>query len=303
MQMGESTSYSMLGSVINVSQDRDGVRIDAPHGWEIHDVHHLWNKNETYHWETGNIFHMTSGQVLHLNFNSAEAHTTLNALTMHVDGTPLNVHIGQKLLAFDVHLEPSGLHKQINVHGGPVHHVLNQFEQTAQEVTLTSKTAVSFLKKTVLNHPADHPGRMTFKADAEMSLKSNASIKLESPNAGTVSLSLNDPASEAILRSTTTTVEGTTEAKMNGGDSKISVQSQKLELSCGNASVKIENNILTTSGTETKLNGKVTLGNPATSNIASKASVRVLRNSVVSDNANVLDEITELKARLSALGG
>ena len=270
--MGESTSYSMMGSVLKQSQDREGVRIDAPHGWVINDVHHAWTKNETYHWETGNIFHMTSGQVFHANLNLAEVHTTTNALTMHVDLTPLNVHIGQKLAAFDVHLEPSGLHKQINVHGGLVNHVVNQFEQTAQEVTLTSTSkALNFFEKTVLNHPAHHPGTMTFKADEKMTLQGGASIRLEGgPDNNQAALSLSETTGKALLYSKqgTTVYSSTQTSVLGGNNSSIVLKNGSLELKSGTATVSLSPGKLETNSNNTKLNGTVHIGQPAISGMA-----------------------------------
>ena len=298
-------SLSAVAAAIAAANTKkhDGVRIKAPHYLEQHDEHRTWTSNKTWHFETGWVYHVTAGQVLHQNLNLAEIHTTSNLMTMHLDITPLNVHIGQKLLAFDVHIEPSGLHKQINVHGGPVHHVLNQFEQTAQEVTLTSKTAVNFLQETVLNHRAKNPGKMNFKADGLMSLKSNASIRLESPYIDPVSLSLNAVPGQAILTSTTTTVRGTTQANIAGGGSFANVGKGNIELNnARGCSFVLNGDTLTTHATNTHLNGKVELGQPATSNMASKKDVEdvlAMTTDALVEDLNILQaQIALLKARL-----
>ncbi len=308
--MGEFPSTSILGSVNLVSQDRDGVRIDAPHGWEIHDVHHQWNKNKTLHIETGMVFHVTSGQVFHSNLNTAEVHTTANVLTMHFDVTPLNVHLRPAFIGIDVHMELSQFRKHVNVHGGHHHLLVKNFHQTSQAVHITStKKPLSGWDKAadVMAKSPGHRGTMTLEADGEMTLESNEEIKLAALRLGESGASAGVVIQETGLASffakELLSLVGEERTLVKGGSSEVTIENGEIKVKSGAASVTLSNGNLTTSATETKLNGKVTLGNPATSNIASKASVRVLRNSVVSDNANVLDEITELKARLSALGG
>ena len=270
-------SLSAVAAAIAAANTKkhDGVRIKAPHYLEQHDEHRSWTSNKTWHFETGWVYHVTAGQVLHQNLNLAEIHTTSNLMTMHLDITPLNVHIGQKLLAFDVHLEPSGLHKQINVHGGPVHHVLNQFEQTAQEVTLTSTSRVlDFFDKTVLNHPAHDPGTMTFKADGAMTLESKASIALSANLKGMLSFDNNGNAELAVTENIKLASRKTV---VKAGNSEVTLETDEIKLESGAASVSLSNGNLTTTATQTRLNGRVTLGDPAASSIATKPVVTPVR--------------------------
>jgi hypothetical protein len=304
MTMGNvPPSLSAVATAIAAANTKkhDGVRIKAPHYLEQHDEHRSWTSNKTWHFETGWVYHVTAGQVLHQNLNLAEIHTTSNLMTMHLDITPLNVHIGQKLLAFDVHIEPSRLHKQINVHGGPVKHVMNEFEQRAQEVTLTSTSkALDFFEKTVLNHPAKNPGKMTFKADGLMSLKSNASIRLESPYIDPVSLSLNAVPGQAILTSTTTTVRGTTQANVAGGGSFANVGKGNIELNnARGCSVVLNGNTLTTNATNTHLNagagGKVYIGQPAIAGMATTVALETARADLAQADLENLAELNKLR--------
>lgn len=277
--MSESPSSSIMGSVLKQTQDREGVHIDTPHGWVINDVHHAWTKNETYHWETGNIFHMTSGQVLHVNLNTVEVHATANVLTMHVDITPLNVHIIQSFLGIDVHIEAGHLRKHVNIHGGHHHQLVSNFHQESQAVHIEStKKAQSGWDNAadLLAHgpDADHLGTMNLEADGVMSLRSVASIELESPNAWTVSLKLNDPPGQAILRSTTTTVKGMTEARIAGGLSFANVQTGNISLNNGQqTTVVLNGTTLTTGAQDTHLNGRVHIGNPSIAGMAQQAAV------------------------------
>jgi hypothetical protein len=271
--MSESTSYSMMGSVLKQSQDREGVRIDAPHGWVINDVHHAWTKNETYHWETGNIFHMTSGQVFHANLNLAEVHTTANVATMHLDITPLNVHMRPIPIGFDVHIEASHYRKHVNVHGGHHHQLLSNFHQesNAVHITSTTKAQTGWDKAAdLLAHgpDVDHLGTITLEADGEMTLSSTPEMRLlsgpvKNPRA---SLELNGTDGEARLFSNKcTTVSSDTQTIVRGGlRSSVLLKTGSLELQSGKASVSLNGGKLTTNATGgSRINGKVSLGEPA----------------------------------------
>jgi hypothetical protein len=294
----------MMGSVLKETQDREGVRIDAPHGWVINDVHHLWNKNETYHWETGNVFHMTSGQVYHANLNLAEVHTTTNALTMHVDLTPLNVHMRPVPIGIDVHLEASHLRKHVNVHGGHHHQLVSDFHQSSQSVHITSTTRpLSGWDKAadVLAHGPDHRGTMTLEADGEMKLESDESIELEVYLGGTsqAGVSISSKDGFALLSGKKTAMLSSDERVfVTGGDSTATLQKNKLVLESGAASVKLDNGNLTTNGTDTKLNGKVTIGQPAVSGMATQTSLKRKSKQLRDSVAEIRAELAALRARL-----
>jgi hypothetical protein len=57
------------------------------------------------------------------------------------------------------------------------------------------------------------------------------------------------------------------------------------------------------SGTDTQLNGKVTIGQPAIAGMATRANVSESGYKTRELNKALLNEITALKARLTALGG
>jgi len=276
----------MMGSVLKETQDREGVRIDAPHGWVINDVHHLWNKNETYHWETGNVFHMTSGQVYHANLNVAEVHTTTNALTMHVDLSPLHVHLNQMAAGIQFHYEPDSRIRKYHVHGGHLINVDNHFATEAHEIELHATKKLGLM------------GTMALEAGGEMSLGSDMSITLIAGKVDQKRHSRLELLVDAILHSgKTTTVHGDDEARLEGGNSEITLKTGELKLESGAASVKLDNGNLTTNGTDTKLNGKVTIGQPAVSGMATQTSLKrkskQLRDSVA--------EIAALKAQIAAV--
>jgi len=302
MTMGNvPPSLSAVATAIAAANTKkhDGVRIKAPHYLEQHDEHRSWTSNKTWHFETGWVYHVTAGQVLHQNLNLAEIHTTSNLMTMHLDITPLNVHIGQKLLAFDVHFEPSYLHKQYNVHGGKVKHVLNQFEQTAQEVTLTSTSkALDFFEKTVLNHPAHHPGTMTFKADGKMTLQGGASIRLEGgPDNNQAALSLSETTGKALLYSKqgATVYSSTQTSVLGGNNSSIVLKNGSLELKSGTATVSLSPGKLETNGNYTKLNGTVHIGQPAISGMATTVALETARADLAQANRENLDKLSQLR--------
>jgi len=279
MQMGEFPSTSILGSVNLVSQDRDGVRIDAPHGWEIHDVHHLWNKNETYHWETGNVFHMTSGQVLHLNGNTAEVHTTANVLTMHLDITPLQVHINQNPIGgIRFHWEPSIRTRNYHYHNGHFVNVNSSSATEAGEIELHASQNDDFrnapqlskYRMSVLNATVPTTGKMTLKADGEMKLHSKANIKIASGENSETKLSLtpahNGARTEAKLSSEETFVSGEVKLSLTGGGSQIVVENNKTTINAGRTNCVFNgtSNSITTNANSSNFNGRINLGNPPT---------------------------------------
>ena len=272
--MSESTSSSMMGSVLKQTQDREGVHIDTPHGWVINDVHHAWTKNETYHWETGNIFHMTSGQVLHVNLNTVEVHATMNVLTMHVDITPLNVHIIQSFLGIDVHIEAGHLRKHVNIHGGHHHQLVSNFHQESQAVHIEStKKAQSLSDKAadLLAHGPDakHLGTMNLEAEGNMTLQGDTIVL----NAGTAKeaaqLNLGQIPGVARMSASKTAGVYSDLTEVAGGNSTITLIKDKLDLKTTGVSISLGGKNLTTNATETVLNGKVTIGNPAITGMAS----------------------------------
>ena len=295
--MGESTSYSMMGSVLKQSQDREGVRIDAPHGWVINDVHHAWTKNETYHWQTGNIFHMTSGQVFHANLNLAEIHTTTNVLTMHVDMTPLQAHFNQAFTGIQVHYEPDSRIRKYHWHGGHWMNVVNLFETEAHEIELSAT-------KDPKDPATLTPGTMSLKADGELRLESKKHIVLESSQAAKAFLFLGGTDGNAKLDSgNITAVSGSNQALVQGADSTIVLKTGNLELKSGNTFVSLSPGKLVTSGDNTQLKGKVTIGEPAIVGMATAVSLSQFQYDSDKLNVSLKAEIAQLKARLTALGG
>jgi len=273
MQMGESSSSSLLGSVINVSQDRDGVRIDAPHGWEINDVHHQWTKNETYHYETGNVFHLTSGQVLHTNLNTAEVHTTANVLTMHVDMTPIQVHINRNLIGgIRFHYEPNIRTRSYHYHHGHFVNLNSSSATEAGEIELHASQKIDFSSApqlssymAVLSAAPPTTGKMTLKADGEMNLHSKENIKIVSGTNRKTSLSFTT--TEAALDSETVGVFGGITLLLCGGSSNIELENDKITLMAGSTSCVFDKtaNAIAANARSVSLNGKVMLGNPSAS--------------------------------------
>jgi len=300
----------MLGSVINKSQDREGVRIDAPHGWEIHDVHHQWTKNETFHWETGNVFHMTSGQVYHANLNLAELHTTTNVLTMHFDLTPLNVHLRPAFIGMDVHMELSPLRKHYNYHKGHHHLLVSNFHQESQAVHIksTTKEQSGWDRRADIGPrtPAGQKGKMTLEADGVMTLSSTSEMKLLSgpENNPKAWLTLNGGDGQAGLTSNKlTTVNSNIRTSISRGlENTIDLTNDSLSLQKGGARVVLRDNDLTTNATTTALNGRVQIGNPAIVNLATQAGLAQVSMAIgVVDTALKL-EINSLKAKIAEMG-
>jgi hypothetical protein len=299
--MSESTSYSMMGSVLKQSQDREGVRIDTPHGWVINDVHHEWTKNETYHWETGNIFHMTSGQVYHANLNLAEVHTTTNALTMHVDITPLNVHMRPLPIGFDVHIEASHFRKHVNVHGGHHHQLVSNFHQESNAVHITStkqqQTGWDKAADLLAHGPdADHLGTMTLEADGEMTLESMEKVTLQ--GGSETSLYLGPNGFAAVKSKTKTFVGSDKQVAVNGGGSTINVKKDQLDLTSGSALVSLTQGNLKTSANKTELNGTVHIGQPAITGMATTDDLEQARSELTQVDDENLAKFYALKSRL-----
>ena len=287
--MGEFPSTSLLGSVNLVSQDRDGVRIDAPHGWEIHDVHHQWNKNKTLHIETGMVFHVTSGQVFHSNLNTAEVHGTANALTMHVDFTPLNVHIALKPLAFDVHIARSGKHGHWNVGGGGHHTLVGEIHQEAQDVRITStQRELGFADKraNVSKAPAQK-GNMPLEAERVLTIKASTSIGLEArvnpDNNNYASLSLNQDGNSTLRSTVRSLVHSDTATGVVGGNSQIQLENDRLVLTSAAASVRLSGGNLTMQGNNTVFRGRVRIGDPAIEGMAEQAAVDIINRRIDND--------------------
>ena len=270
--MGESSSYSMMGSVLSVSQDRDGVRIDAPHGWEINDVHHQWTKNETNHYETGNVFHMTSGQVLHTNLNTAEVHTTANVLTMHVDMTPIQVHFNRNMIGgIRFHYEPNIRTRSYHYHNGHFVNLNSSSATEAGEIELHASQKIDFSSApqlssymAVLSAAPPTTGKMTLKADGEMKLHSKANIEIARGDRTHLTLSTDN---EAELGSSVTTVSGEQQVVLKAGPSEITLEQQSLRMNIAGMDVQFDgaSRQIKTNATITNLNGKILLGNPSVS--------------------------------------
>jgi hypothetical protein len=82
-----------------------------------------------------------------------------------------------------------------------------------------------------------------------------------------------------------------------GGDnSLISLKKGDLDLKSGAASVKLSQGNLTTNATETRLNGRVTLGQPAATDIATPEHVVEILEFIAGG-----DDLTDLKTRIAAL--
>ena len=291
---------SALGAILRITDRTAGGDYD------VHDSHKSWNKRYTEHYETGVVIHVTSGNVVHGNLNLFELHSTANLLTAHLDVTPINVHIAQKLLALDVHIAPSKKHVHWNVGGGGHHTVVGEIRQEAQAVRITSRTddlewADARADVSNASAPAQR-GNMTLEAARAMSLRSNESMKLESPYAGTASLKLNDPAGQAILRSTTTTVEGTAEARIAVGPSSANVQTGNISLNNGQrTTVVLDGPTLTTVADNTYLNGRVHIGDPSIRGMALQAAVdantQLINDADAAQTAALRTQINVLRSR------
>jgi len=302
--MGESSSSSLLGSVINVSQDRDGVRIDAPHGWEINDVHHQWTKNETHHYETGNVLHMTSGQVLHANLNLAEVHTTTNVFTMHVDITPLQVHFNQPLVpSLKAHIEPNFLTKTLHISAASHTVYQNHFHQSAGKIEIHSKKfQPTTMVQTILKGLKPASGKMTLEADGEMKLSSKGNIKIASGEDSETRLSLaptndNGPG-RAKLSSETTFVSARETLYLIGGGSDIEVEKNAISITTGQTTFNFDGaaNRITSNATISEFNGRINLGSPSVaSNRRPSVSDSGASDQKVSLESNPLSSLLETK--------
>jgi len=264
-------SLSAVAAAIAAANTKkhDGVRIKAPHYLEQHEDHRIWTSNNTWHFETGWVYHVTAGQVLHQNLNLAEIHQTSNVLTMHVDLTPLNVHLRPALIGIDVHMELSKFRKHVNVHKGHHQLLVSNFHQESQAVHIKSTTRpqTGWESKADIapSAAAGREGTMTLEAERAMSLNSNTEIRLLSgppdDNPG-ASLVLTGRDREARLSSNRTTVNSETETHVQGANSQIHLENNRLALTSAAASVVLNEGNLTTNGTQTRINGTVTLGQP-----------------------------------------
>jgi len=270
-------------------EKRDGVHIQAPHYVERHAEHKTWTSDNTYHWETGWVWHVTSGQVLHQNLNAMELHTTSNVVTMHLDITPMQIHVNQMLTGIQFHYEPATRIRKYHVHGGGVINVNNHFATEAHEIELHATEKLGL------------DGTMTLEADRDMTLVSKQSVVLESSSgANKASLSLSGTHGTARLYSKLSTiVSGDTKTRVLGGDSTILLKQSSLELQSGSTTVSLSPGKLETNGTDTKLNGRVTLGNPAVSGIVTKEIPRRLEPARVGNmGQQIAAAIAAAKARL-----
>ena len=306
--MGESTSYSMMGSVLKQSQDREGVRIDAPHGWVINDVHHAWTKNETYHWETGNIFHMTSGQVYHASLNLAEVHTTTNALTMHVDMTPINFHMRPNPVGIDVHLDISPLRKHINLHCGHHHDIMRTFSHTAQELHLESerRPLPSWASLAAVGPPPAHPGTITLAADDEMLLKSYELIDLVAlswgESAPSAAVTINETGEAIFYAKKLLNLASNEETLVEGGGSQVALKDGEINIKAGKASVTLNDGKLTTTATGgTRIKGRVSLGEPAIVEPEIIEQVNAAEDAIAAAVPRLNTEIAKMLAKFQAL--
>ena len=198
---------------------------------------------------------------------------TTNVLTMHVDLTPLNVHLGQKVLGMDVHIEKGHGTKVIKYHDGHHTHVVRKFDQIAQEVHIkSSQYELSDDDKLVnlgSNAPA-RPGTMTLEADGDMTLRSTEKVELFSgPDNTGASLRLLGTDDASLFSNDLTTVRSSNRTIVRGGDnSGMVLETGRLKLNCGNATVSLSPGKLETNGDNTKLNGTVHIGQPAISGMA-----------------------------------
>jgi|688.fasta_scaffold94834_2 hypothetical protein len=287
MGVASTTFMTMVGLSVN----RDGVRIEAPHDLQEHDEHKIWTKKNTWHWETGWVWHLTQGQVLHVDANLVET---------HINMSPIQIHMGLMPLGLTVHAEASHFRKHINLHGGHHHDVMREFSQHAQVVSIeTKKTRTTFGALADIGKDPLNAGKMTLGAEGAMSLYSDDSIRLlGGPGPKVAALSLSKSEGEAVLFSKKqTVVSSATETVVAGGDnSLISLKKGDLDLKSGAASVKLSQGNLTTNATETRLNGRVTLGQPAATDIATPEHVVEILEFIAGG-----DDLTDLKTRIAAL--
>jgi len=242
--------------------------------FEVHDSHKSWNSKYTQHFETGIVIHVTSGNVTHNNLNSLEVHATANVLTMHVDVTPLNVHVRPVPIGIDVHIENSGSRKHVNVHRGHHHHLVSNFHQESQAVHIVStiRPQTGWERKADIapSAAAGREGMMTLEADRVMSLSGTQEIRLKSGanrNNPGAKLELSGSNSHADLASSNrTTVSSDTRTIVKAGVGTggfIIMERNRLSLQSDRAVVTLRDNKLTTNATGgTRLNGKVSLGEP-----------------------------------------
>ena len=258
---------------------------EAGGDYEIHDSHKIWNRKYTEHYETGIVIHVTSGNVQHANLNLSEVHATANVLTMHMDITPLQVHLNQGFAGIQFHYEPDKRIRKYHYHGGHVINVDDHFATEAHVIELHATEQLGLM------------GTMTLEADRDITLVSRQSVVLESSSgANKASLSLSGTDGTArIYSKLSTIVSGDTKTRVLGGDSTILLKQSSLELQSGSTTVSLSPGKLETNGTDTKLNGRVTLGNPAVSGIVTKEIPRRLEPARV---ANVGQQIAAAMARL-----
>jgi hypothetical protein len=260
---------------------------------EVHDEHKSWTSKYTEHYETGIVIHVTSGTVQHANLNLSEVHATANLLTLHLDKTPLQVHLNQAIAGIQVHIEPDSRIRKYHWHGGHLANVVNLFETDAHEIKLTAT-----------EDPATNAkGTMALQSVGEMILKSTESIRLwGGPDNNLSTLRLGDPDGSALISSKqSTTVNSPTRTVVaGGGNSSISLTKDSLELKSGDTFVSLSPGKLVTSGTDTRLDGKVTIGQPAIAGMATRANVSESGYDSRKLNKTLRDEITALQARLAA---
>ena len=257
MGVASTTFMTMVGLSVN----RDGVRIEAPHDLQEHDEHKIWTKKNTWHWETGWVWHLTQGQVLHVDANLVET---------HINMSPIQIHMGLMPLGLTVHTEFSHLRKHINYHGGHHHDVMKEFSQHAQVVSIeTKKTRTTFGALSDIGKSPKNAGDMTLKAEGKMTLQGTTSIRLQGgPDNNQAAVSLSETTGKALIYSKQgTTVYSSTQTSVGGGkNSSMVLKNGSLELKSGDSSFKLINGKLETNATGgTQLNGKVSLGQPSIS--------------------------------------
>jgi hypothetical protein len=286
MGVASTTFMTMVGLSVN----RDGVRIEAPHDLQEHDEHKIWTKKNTWHWETGWVWHLTQGQVLHVDANLVET---------HINMSPIQIHMGLMPLGLTVHAEASHFRKHINFHGGHHHDVMREFSQHAQVVSIeTKKTRTTFGALADIGNDPLNAGEMALKAEGVMTLDSKTAITLSANLKGMLRFDNKGNAELAVTEEVNLISRKTV---LKAGNSEVTLKTGEIKLESGAASISLSNGNLTTNGGDTKLNGKVTIGQPAITGMATKASVSALQNvsfRLDQESYRLKAEIEALKLRL-----
>ena len=262
MGVASTTFMTMVGLSVN----RDGVRIEAPHDLQEHDEHKIWTKKNTWHWETGWVWHFTQGQVLHVDANLVET---------HINMSPIQVHMNQGILPVNlkVHVEPNFMTRTHHFHAGRHGSHFNELEQEAGEIELHAVRRVSGvgtipglsaiaagLKSMAGIKPT--PGTLTLKADGEMTLESPTKLSLQQTlNRGSLSL---ERGQAKLSSDDLTDISSNTKVCLDGSGATATFEHKIVAFNNGSgSSIKCDGAKIQTDSTRTQLNGRVYLGNPA----------------------------------------